>query len=53
MFSLPKKKKKSLRDLIEVLTNGTVATISQGINVSKQHFVHLKLTQFYMSIISQ
>ena len=38
---------------MEVLANTTVVIILQYINISNQLFVHLKLTQCYMSIISQ
>lgn len=37
----------------DVLTNPIVAITSQYIHVSNCHAVHLKLTQQYMSIISQ
>lgn len=35
--------------MIEALANSTVAIMLQYINVSNQH-VHVKLTQYYMSI---
>ena len=37
----------------EVLTNLIVVIISQYIHISNHYVVHLKLTQCYMSIISQ
>ena len=40
--------------MMEELANATVVFILQYRNVSNQHvFVHLKLTQCYMTIISQ
>ena len=39
--------------MIEVLTNAAVLIILQYINVSNQHIVHLKLTQWYVSYISK
>ena len=39
--------------MTEVLTNATVLIILQYINVLTQHIVHLKLSQSYLSIISQ
>ena len=38
--------------MIEMLANATVASILQYINASNQYTVHLKLTQYYVSIIS-
>lgn len=35
-----------------VVANAMVVIISQYINVANQHFVHLKLTQYYVLIIS-
>ena len=43
------KKKCQLCDLIEVLTNVTMAIILQYLNVPNQHVVHLKLTLCYVS----
>ena len=38
---------------MEVLTNLIVVTVLQSICISNHHIVHPKLTQCYMSIISQ
>ena len=38
---------------MEVVTNPAVLITSQFMHVSHHHLVHLKLTQCYMSIISQ
>ena len=38
---------------MEVLPNTMLVIILQYMSVSNQHTVHLKLTQCYMSIISQ
>ena len=40
-------------DMTEVLTSAKVVVTWQYINISNQQVVHLKLTQCYMSIISQ
>lgn len=37
---------------MKVLTNATVVIVSQYVSVSYQHFVNLKLSQSYMSIIT-
>ena len=38
---------------MEMLANATVEFVLQSINVANEHFIRLKLTQCYMSIISQ
>ena len=52
MFS-PRKEMRWLSDVIKVLANTTVGVILQHINVSNQHATKLKLTQCYMTIVSQ
>ena len=46
MFSLQKKKKRQLCDVIQVLIDSMVVTILQYISVSNQYIVHLKLIQW-------
>lgn len=41
------------RDLIGMLANGTVVIVLSYVNVSDQHVVHLKFTQWYTSVIAQ
>lgn len=38
---------------MKILANAEVGIILQGINESNQHFVQLKLTKCYVSIMSQ
>lgn len=40
-------------EMINVSTNPIVVILLQNLNVSNDHLVHLKLTQRYMSIMSQ
>ena len=44
---------KEICDVMEVITNLIVVIILQCTYVPNHHIVHLKLTQHYMSIISQ
>ena len=51
MFLPPKKKKRWVCEVMELLTNSTVVSTSQYI--SNHHLVYLKFIQCSMSIISQ